>query len=82
MEFKTTLEAARIMSGHSLRDAAKLFGVHYQTLGSWENDSNIMKQKYVKLIPNIYHVPVENIFFGTKNEFILLNENNEINKIK
>lgn len=82
MEFKMTLEAARIMMGYSLKDAAELFGVHYQTLSKWEENPSLMKQKYVSMIPNIYCVPVSNIFFGPKNEFILLNKKNELNYVK
>lgn len=82
MELKVTLEAARVMMGYSLKEAAKCFGVHYQTLANWEQDSNKMKQKYVQLIPEIYHIPISNIFFGSKNEFILSKVDNENIKFK
>lgn len=79
---KITLEAARIMMGYSLKRAAELFGVHYQTLSKWEEDPSLMKQRYVSMIEAIYCVPISCIFFGTKNEFILRNKNNDINSIK
>lgn len=79
---KITLEAARIMMGYSLKEAAKLFGVHYQTLSKWEEDPSLMKQKYVSEIEKIYYIPITSIFFGSKNEFILENKKNVINYIK
>lgn len=71
MEIIVTLDAARVMNGYSLKEAAEKFGVHYQTLASWEKDSSVMKQKYVQMIPEIYGLPENSIFFGPKNEFIL-----------
>lgn len=69
MKKKISLEAARILTGMTQKEAASKFGVNYQTLASWEQDSNKMKQKYVQMIPNIYNVLPEEIFFGNKNEF-------------
>lgn len=82
MKTKITLEAARVMMGYSLKKAAILFGVHYQTLSKWEEDPSLMKQKYVSMIEEIYFVPVSYIFFGSKDEFILLNKNNDVNSLK
>ena len=72
MKKQITLDAARVRMGYSLKEAAELFKVHYQTLSSWEQDSSKMKQKYVQKIPDIYHLPIEDIFFGNKNDFILV----------
>lgn len=82
MNMKITLEAARIMMGYSLKEAARIFGVHYQTLSKWEEDPSSMKQKYLSKIEEIYFVPTSLIFFGSKNEFIRENKKNEINSIK
>ncbi|TXX21679.1 helix-turn-helix domain-containing protein, partial [Escherichia coli] len=38
MVFKITLEAARVMADLSIREAAKSFGVHPETLSRWEKD--------------------------------------------
>ncbi|EPF4429225.1 helix-turn-helix transcriptional regulator [Escherichia coli] len=70
MKKKISLEAARVLAGMTQKEAASKFGVNYQTLASWEQDSNKMKQKYVQMIPKLYSVLPEEIFFGTKNEFI------------
>ncbi|HIF1124426.1 TPA: helix-turn-helix domain-containing protein, partial [Enterococcus faecium] len=45
MKKKISLEAARILTGMTQKEAASKFGVNYQTLASWEQDSNKMKQK-------------------------------------
>lgn len=82
MELQITLEAARVMMGYSLKEAAKLFDVHHQTLANWEQDPNKMKQKYVQLIPEIYHFPTANIFFGSKDEFIRYKIHNDSFLIK
>lgn len=79
MSKKISLEAARILVGLSQREAAKLFGVHYQTLASWENDSSKIKQRYVQMIPDIYLIDTENIFFGSKNEFSRYYEEKRVN---
>lgn len=47
MSKKISLEAARVLVGLSQREAAEKFGVHPQTVASWENDSSKVKQKYV-----------------------------------
>lgn len=65
-----TMEAARINAGYSQEEAGKYFGVHYQTLAKWENDSSRMPYDMIQKIPEVYHVPQRYIFFGNKNEFI------------
>ncbi|MED1404523.1 helix-turn-helix transcriptional regulator [Bacillus mycoides] len=65
-----TLEAARKNIGYSQKEAGDLFGVHYQTIGSWEKDNSDMPASAIEKIPQIYHLPSRMIFFGNKNEFI------------
>lgn len=67
-----TLEAARTNIGYSQNEAAKLFGVHYQTLAKWENDSTKMPYYMIEKIESIYGISSNNIFFGPRNEFIRL----------
>ncbi len=82
MKMQITLEAARVLMGYSLREAAEKFGVHYQTLSSWEKNPNKMKGEYIEKIPEIYGVEKNAIFFGTQNEFIrYLRNENEKNKL-
>lgn len=65
-----SLEAARKNIGYTQNEAAELFGIHYQTLASWERDSSNMPASAIEKIPSIYRIPKELIFFGNRNEFI------------
>lgn len=63
-----TLEAARKNIGYSQKEAAALFGVHYQTLAKLEEDSSDAPYSFIQLIPKVYKISKDNIFFGHKNE--------------
>lgn len=67
-----TLEAARRNIGYSQKEAADLFGIHYQTLAKLEEDSSNAPFAFIQKIPKIYKIPTDYIFFGPKNEFIRL----------
>lgn len=67
-----TLEAARRNIGYSQKEAANLFGIHYQTLAKLEENSSNAPFAFIQKIPQIYKIPANNIFFGSKNEFIRL----------
>lgn len=67
-----TLEAARRNIGYSQKEAADLFGIHYQTLAKLEEDSSNAPFAFIQKIPKIYKIEPNNIFFGSKNEFIRL----------
>ena len=69
---KIMLEAARVNAGYTQIEAAKCFGMHYQTLAKLEDDSSKMPYEFIRKLPKIYGIPVDNIFFGSKNEFIRL----------
>ena len=71
-EMLITLEAARRNIGYSQKEAANLFGIHYQTLAKLEDDSSNAPFAFIQKIPQIYKIPANNIFFGSKNEFIRL----------
>ncbi len=74
-----TLEAARVNMGYTKAEAAKLFGVHYQTISAWEKDCSNMNYKHVQKIPQIYHIPSDFIFFGNRNEFIRSKKSENVN---
>lgn len=76
MGFQITLEAARVNAGYSQKEAAELFGVHYQTLAKWEVNNSRMPHDKIEMIPRIYNIPKSLIFFGDKNEFIRRRRNN------
>lgn len=64
------LEAARVNSGYTQRDAAKLLGICCKMLARYEEDSSYMPYEIIQKIPQVYGVDVDQIFFGNKNEFI------------
>lgn len=70
LKIKITMEAARRNVGYSQNDAAKLMGVHPQTISAWEKDSTNLSITEVNKIASIYKLPIDMIFFGNKNEFI------------
>jgi len=65
-----TLEAARHNAGYSQAEAAEKLGIHYQTLAAWEKDSSNVGFTEMNNLSKLYHIPINNIFFGKKNEFI------------
>lgn len=65
-----TMQAARVQAGYTQAEAGKLFGVHEQTVGRWEEDNSEMPYKQIMKIPSIYGIPQNEIFFGKRNEFI------------
>lgn len=67
---KISLKAARLNIGYTQKEAAALFGIHYQTLASLEKDSTNAPFSFIKAIPRVYKVPSDIIFFGNRNEFI------------
>ncbi|WP_044502831.1 helix-turn-helix transcriptional regulator [Megasphaera massiliensis] len=67
---KMMLESARVNAGYNQSEAAKLFGIHYQTLAKLEADSSKIPYEIIRKIPQVYGVPADHIFFGPKNEFI------------
>lgn len=71
-----TLEAARVNAGLTQSEAAERFGVHYQTLAKLEDDNSKMSYDMVQRIADVYKIAPKFIFFGSKNEYVrLLNEN-------
>lgn len=75
---KMTLEAARTNIGYTQKEAASLFGMHYQTLAKLEEDSTNAPYRFIQAIPNVYKVASDDIFLGRKNEFIRLLRNGEV----
>ena len=75
---KMTLEAARTNIGYTQKEAASLFGMHYQTLAKLEEDSTNAPYRFIQAIPNVSKVASDDIFFGRKNEFIRLLRNGEV----
>ncbi|MFT8406140.1 helix-turn-helix transcriptional regulator [Liquorilactobacillus nagelii] len=70
INIKLSLTAARVNSGYTLKEAAAMMGVHYQTLSSWEKDSTKLTFEEADKLSKLYHIPSGLIFFGNRNEFI------------
>lgn len=67
--FQITLRAARVNAGMYLKDAAKLFNIHHETLSNYENDStNVPRTFFIKL-EEVYGIPTERIYFGKQKEY-------------
>ena len=67
---KITLSAARVNSGYTLKEASAWIGVHWQTLSSWERDSSRLTMKEAEALSKFYHVNMDNLFFGPREEYI------------
>lgn len=63
-----SLKAARINSGLTQTEAAKLVGIHPQTLSKYENDSSEIRNNLVKELAKIYSIPVDYIFLGENHD--------------
>lgn len=70
MHFKITLRAARVNLGLTLKEAAKKFGIHHETLSNYENDSTNIPRTFFINIENVYGIPIEFIYFGNRTDFI------------
>lgn len=66
---KITLRAARVNAGFTLVEASEKFGVNKDTLSKYEKDSTNVPRKFFAKIPEVYSVPVDNIFFGRESDF-------------
>lgn len=70
MELKLTLKAARANIGLTLKEAAKEFGIHHETLKNYEHDSTNVPRTFFIQIESVYGIPLENIFFGKLDLFL------------
>ena len=70
MAIKITLRAARVNLGLTLKEAAKEFGIHYETLKNYEHDSTNVPRSFFIQIQKVYGIPLENIFFGVHRNYI------------
>jgi transcriptional regulator with XRE-family HTH domain len=64
-----TLKAARVNAGFLLKDAAKIFGVHYETLSNYEADSTNVPRTFFIKVEEVYGIPTENIYFGKQADY-------------
>lgn len=67
---KITLKAARVNAGLTQKEAAKLIGIHFQTLSKYEEDSSNIPFSLVEKASEIYELPISCFFLGKKYEKI------------
>lgn len=65
---KLTLRAARMNLGLTRKEAAKLFGVHHETMANYEANSEKVPRSFFIKIPEIYGIAVDKIYFGKEEE--------------
>ena len=65
-----TLKSARTNLGLTLKESAKLFGIHHETLGNYENDSTNVPRSFFVQIEKVYGIPNDFIYFGKQADFI------------
>jgi transcriptional regulator with XRE-family HTH domain len=77
MPLQITLKAARVNRGITLRNAAEIFGIHYETLSNYETDSTNVPRTFFIRLEEVYCIPMENIYFGKQADYWKnLKENN------
>lgn len=69
MYAKHTIKDLRARAGMSQASAAKKLGVSEPTLRKWEDNSSVIPYKDMQRIADIYHIPLDYIFFGDNNPF-------------
>jgi transcriptional regulator with XRE-family HTH domain len=66
---KITLKAARVNLRYTLKEAAKLFDIHHETLAKYEQNSENVPRSFFIKIESVYGIPVEYIYFGKFDEY-------------
>jgi len=67
---KITLKAARVNLGLTLKDAAKKFNLHHETLAKYEQDSSNVPRSFFVQLERVYGIPEEYIYFGKQDLFV------------
>lgn len=62
---RISLKAARVNAGLSQQDAAKMLGVSKATLQNYEAGNTVPDILMSHKIEEVYHFPVDYIFFGS-----------------
>lgn len=70
MQFQITLKAARVNLGLTLKEAAKKFNIHHETLANYESDSTNVPRGFFIQLEKIYGIPPESIYFGKQEDYI------------
>ena len=65
-KLQITLTAARVNAGYSLDEVAKEMKKTKGTIINWEKGAAIPSFADMKLLADIYNIPIDNIFLPTK----------------
>lgn len=61
---KISLKAARVNADLTIMEAAKRLGIGKDTLIKWEREPDRVQPRYMKVISEVYKMPIDDIFFG------------------
>ena len=63
--FQITLRDARISSGYTVEEAARLCGVTVEAYNAYENDAGIIPKNTACKIKKMYHISLDLIYFSS-----------------
>lgn len=63
MDEKITLKAARVNTGLTQEEVAKIMGVRRETISAWEDNNKIIKLGSLKRLCDLYKKSIDDIFF-------------------
>jgi transcriptional regulator with XRE-family HTH domain len=58
-----------VNAGMTLKQASAHFGIHYETLSNYENDSTNVPRTFIINLESVYGIPTENIYFGKQEDY-------------
>lgn len=61
-----SLAAARVNAELTQEEVAKEMGVDRSTVRRWEKGEKVPDYDETKMLAKIYHIPLDNIFFGKR----------------
>ncbi|OQO76091.1 transcriptional regulator [Enterococcus villorum] len=70
-----SLRSARVNAGLTIKAAAKIIGIHHETLSKYEKDSSDIPMSLLNKLSNLYQIPTDYIFLGERYELIRMIEN-------
>ena len=65
-----SLRSARVNAGFTIKEVAKLVGLHHETLSKYENDSSDIPISLLNELSEMYQMPMDNIFLGKRYDLI------------
>ncbi len=80
-KLQITLRAARVNLGLTRKEASKFFDIHYETLTKYEYNSTHVPRSFFTKLESVYGIPVENIYFGSEDDYIEKMKNNLLKEV-